>query len=84
MPCTHHNGAIICTAKRRARRCSVVTDGFRCKNREERTCDAPGCDKPLCARHAVHVAGKDLDYCPTHPQVIAALQKKAQPTERPR
>ena len=39
-------------------------------------CDGPGgtdlggrqvtCDMPICEKHATHVAGKDLDYCPRH------------------
>jgi hypothetical protein len=24
------------------------------------------CDMPICDRHATHVNGKDLDYCPRH------------------
>lgn len=39
-------------------------------------CDAPAgedlsgkpltCDMPLCKKHATHVEGKNLDYCPRH------------------
>jgi hypothetical protein len=77
MPCQHVGNAIVCTRKERKRRCSVKVNGTRCSNFEERTCDAPGCDKPLCLDHAVHVNGKNIDYCPTHPEVIAALKGRA-------
>lgn len=28
------------------------------------------CDKPLCDIHAVHVPGKDVDYCGEHADVL--------------
>jgi hypothetical protein len=30
------------------------------------------CDMPLCAKHATHVEGKDLDYCPRHAHLASA------------
>jgi hypothetical protein len=79
MPCEHIKmpggaTAIICTGRARRRRCSV----HGCSNPGERQCDAKvdgkTCDKYLCTAHAVHVRGKDIDYCPDHPEVRASLQ----------
>lgn len=55
--------------------------GEECGRMGGKLCDAPAgkdlggkpltCDMPLCEKHATHVDGKDLDYCPRH----AALAK---------
>lgn len=55
--------------------------GDRCGRAGGKLCDAPvgqtlggkalTCDMPLCAKHAAHVDGKDLDYCPRHAHLAA-------------
>jgi hypothetical protein len=50
--------------------------GAICGRLGDTLCDAPAgtdlagkpltCDMPICERHATHVAGRDLDYCPRH------------------
>lgn len=50
--------------------------GTLCLRMGGKLCDAPAgldlagkpltCDMPLCVKHATHVDGKDLDYCPRH------------------
>lgn len=45
--------------------------GEQCGRIGGKLCDAPlsgggTCDMPLCPKHATHVEGKDLDYCPRH------------------
>lgn len=86
MPCDHvklpYGGtAIVCSRERRKPRCSVKP----CKNAMTKRCDFKDrttgvmCDRPLCDDHAIHVKGKDLDYCCTHPEVIAALDRKKAP-----
>jgi hypothetical protein len=51
--------------------------GEQCGRIGGKLCDAPResgpsagrwgtCDMPLCSKHATHVDGKDLDYCPRH------------------
>jgi hypothetical protein len=70
--------AVICSHTRR-RRCSVCGE-----LRASKLCDgppAPGsrnktCDVDLCTRCAVHVDGKDVDFCPRH-------APGAQPKEEP-
>jgi hypothetical protein len=70
--------AVICSHTRR-RRCSACGE-----LRATKLCDgppAPGsrkktCDADLCTRCAVHVDGKDVDYCPRH-------APGAQPQEEP-
>ena len=59
--------AIVCTGGRR-RRCAF------CDASSTKLCDGPPpegkrrktCDRPLCPRHAAHVDGQDLDFCPEH------------------
>jgi hypothetical protein len=50
--------------------------GETCGRSARKLCDGPRgpwsklgsntCDLPICERHAIHVDGQDLDYCPTH------------------
>lgn len=67
-----------------APRLSTDSEGFqgKCFRMGGKLCDAPvgetyggqtlTCDMPLCAKHATHVEGQDLDYCPRHRQLAAA------------
>ena len=58
--------------------------GAYCSRMGGKLCDAPvggrlrdlagkplTCDMPLCVKHATHVDGKDLDYCPRHRHLAA-------------
>lgn len=50
--------------------------GEACGRMSSKLCDGPAgkdlagkaltCDMPLCEKHATHVEGQDLDYCPRH------------------
>lgn len=61
----------ICSDRRR-RRCAF------CSASSTKLCDGPPrpgskkktCDAPLCARHATHLAGHDVDYCPPHADLV--------------
>lgn len=46
--------------------------GPRCARMARKLCDGPGCDIPICAKHATHVEDKDLDYCPKHKHLAEA------------
>jgi hypothetical protein len=80
MPCTPFRfpdgmRGIVCTGKRRAKRCSVEgcnqPSGFQC---DFRTTAKKTCDRHLCAVHA-HQVGPDQHFCPTH---LDASGKKVQ------
>lgn len=59
--------AVVCSDRKRVR-CAY------CQAWSTKLCDGPPregsrkktCDRPLCPAHAVHVAGKDIDFCPEH------------------
>lgn len=46
------------------------SDGDQCGRMSAKLCDAPvgssSCDMPICEKHATHVPGRNLDYCPRH------------------
>lgn len=70
----------------RARRLETDNPGVSesCLRMASKLCDAPvghtfsgkplTCDTPICEKHATHVDGEDLDYCPRHRQLAAEIR----------
>lgn len=56
-------------------------DGAECGRMGGKLCDAPigklTCDMPLCEKHATHVEGKNLDYCPRHAHLAPPRERSA-------
>jgi hypothetical protein len=56
--------------------------GEKCGRMSDKVCDAPAgqdlagkpltCDMPLCEKHATHVDGQNVDYCPRHADLAPA------------
>lgn len=67
-------GPLACRAPRFAT--DNPAHGETCGRMGGKLCDGPGgkdlagkpltCDMPICPKHATHIEGKDLDYCPRH------------------